>query len=59
MSRGVITLVAFMRWTITKKDALGCVIVKLVLISDMDNKHIQSISACYNQHCVYKAFHME
>ena len=32
MTRGMKTLVAFMRWTITKKDALGCVIVKLVLI---------------------------
>ena len=28
-------------------------------LSDMDNKHIQSISACYNQPYVYKAFHME
>ena len=32
MTRGVKTLVAFMRWIITKTDALGCVIVKLMLI---------------------------
>ena len=32
MTKGMKTLIAFMRWVVTKKDALGCVIVKLMLI---------------------------